>query len=52
MERIEFYWVVNDMKSEIYLFINMAQTFDDVTGVKSAENLIPDDNFHIYRTFT
>ena len=38
MERIELFWVANDMESEIYLFIKLTTgTFDDVTDVKSAK---------------
>ena len=38
MEQIELFWLVNDMESEIYLFIKLTTgTFDDVTDVKSAE---------------
>ena len=35
MERIELFWVANDMESAIYLFIKLAtRTFDDVTDVR------------------
>ena len=43
MELIEFFWVANDMESEIYLFIKLATgTFNDVTDVKSVKKTIPD----------
>ena len=39
MERIELFWVANDMESKIYLLIKLAiGPFDDVTDVKSAKN--------------
>ena len=38
MEQIELFWLVNDMESEIYLFIKLTTgTFDDVTDAKSAK---------------
>ena len=38
MEQIELFWLVNNMESEIYLFIKLTTgTFDDVTDVKSAK---------------